>query len=320
MKRKCVLWLPFPSSLNRLSSKQNQKRVILYFVKRNLQKSLPMSHRLLASVGERRLAVLLQHLGEHRSLRNVVTRVVDFSLASPLVRPFVVRALENATLFRNTTSILLSLYGKKRRFSLIELLIAVSIIVTFSSLVGAVYLKKLEESKLSKAKIDINTISNALIMYYTRSSRYPRQLENLVEQGDIRSVPADPWDNPYQYIPQLDWNVIMRVIQDRSNERELKYHTECVEQVARVLGALPDKMDPMLLVAAAAGGAFAFSRGVTEPVFGPDVLNVPRDRIKAVAHMLKLCLERAAGLPAMQEALQRLIQVCAQRAAAPQSA
>nr|QRZ58741.1 general secretion pathway protein G1 [Malawimonas jakobiformis] len=252
----------------------------------------------------RRVSVLMRHLS-----------TVDHPLIASMV-PAVRRGLQNPALVKQTSRILLSLFGKRRRFSLIELLIAVSIIVTFSSLVGAVYLKKLEESKLSKAKIDINTIANSLIMYYTRTSRYPRQLENLVEQGDIRSVPTDPWDNPYQYVPQLDWNVIMRVIQDRSNERELKYYTDCIDQVARVVSGLPDKLDPMLLVAAAYSSAYVFSRGVTEPIFGPDVLNVPRDRIKAVAHMMRLCVERAAGVPQMQEALQRLIQVCSQRAGA----
>ena len=93
----------------------------------------------------RRVSVLMRHIS-----------VIDH----PVLRP-IRSGLQNPDMVKHVSRVLLSVFGKRRRFSLIELLIAVSIIVTFSSLVGAVYLKKLEESKLSKAKIDINTIANS---------------------------------------------------------------------------------------------------------------------------------------------------------------
>lgn len=69
---------------------------------------------------------------------------------------------------------------KKRNFNMIEILIAISIIVTFSSLTGAVFAKKWEESKENYAKLDLVKIQEGLVMYFTKNSRYPLDLDQLV--------------------------------------------------------------------------------------------------------------------------------------------
>ena len=74
---------------------------------------------------------------------------------------------------------------KKHHFNMIEILIAVSIIVTFSGLTGIVMAKKYEESKEAYSKIDLIKIQEGLIMYFTKNSRYPLDLEQLVRLEKI---------------------------------------------------------------------------------------------------------------------------------------
>jgi hypothetical protein len=69
---------------------------------------------------------------------------------------------------------------KRSHFNMIEILIAVSIIVTFSGLTGVVMARKYEESKESYAKLDLIKIQEGLIMYFTKNSQYPLDLEQLV--------------------------------------------------------------------------------------------------------------------------------------------
>jgi hypothetical protein len=69
---------------------------------------------------------------------------------------------------------------KRSHFNMIEILIAVSIIVTFSGLTGVVMARKYEESKESYAKLDLIKIQEGLIIYFTKNSQYPLDLEQLV--------------------------------------------------------------------------------------------------------------------------------------------
>lgn len=78
---------------------------------------------------------------------------------------------------------------------MIEILIAISIIVTFSSLTGAVFVRKYEESKDSYAKLDLIKIQEALVMYFTKNSRFPLELDQLLEGGDLARIPNDPWNS-----------------------------------------------------------------------------------------------------------------------------
>lgn len=71
-------------------------------------------------------------------------------------------------------------YYQKKNFNMIEILIAISIIVTFSSLTGALFARKWEESKENYAKLDLIKIQEGLVMYFTKNSTYPLDLDQLV--------------------------------------------------------------------------------------------------------------------------------------------
>jgi general secretion pathway protein G len=98
-------------------------------------------------------------------------------------------------------------------FTLVEMLVVITIIGLVMGLVGPRVLGYLSESKVKAAKIQIESLSAALDLYYLDNGRYPASNEGLaalVERPATASmwngpylktgvVPADPWGQPYVY-------------------------------------------------------------------------------------------------------------------------
>lgn len=97
-------------------------------------------------------------------------------------------------------------------FTLVEMLVVITIIGMIMALVGPRVLNYLSESKAKAAKIQIESFSSALDLYYLDLGRYPTSNEGLA--GLARSnnqagwngpylrggvVPNDPWGHGYVY-------------------------------------------------------------------------------------------------------------------------
>jgi general secretion pathway protein G len=101
----------------------------------------------------------------------------------------------------------------QRGFTLVELLVVITIIALIMGIVGPRVLNYLTESKAKAAKIQIESLSSALDLFFLDTGRYPQGSEGLAalvrRPGNIASwngpylkggiVPADPWGNPYVY-------------------------------------------------------------------------------------------------------------------------
>ena len=97
-------------------------------------------------------------------------------------------------------------------FTLVEMLVVIAIIGLVVGLVGPRVLNYLSESKVKAAKIQIESFSAALDLYYLDNGVYPAGNEGLalVERPSsarawngpylkTAAVPADPWGHPYIY-------------------------------------------------------------------------------------------------------------------------
>ncbi|HEX8665754.1 MAG TPA: type II secretion system major pseudopilin GspG [Beijerinckiaceae bacterium] len=98
-------------------------------------------------------------------------------------------------------------------FTLVELLVVLTIISLILGLVGPRVLNYLGESRVKTAKLQIESLGSALDLYYLDAGRYPNTSEGLnalvqkptgaqVWNGPYLKggkVPMDPWGNPYQY-------------------------------------------------------------------------------------------------------------------------
>jgi general secretion pathway protein G len=101
----------------------------------------------------------------------------------------------------------------ERGFTLVELLVVITIIGLIMGLVGPRVLNYLTESKAKAAKIQIESLSSALDLYFLDVGRYPNSSEGLAalvkRPGSSTAwngpylkggqVPLDPWGNAYVY-------------------------------------------------------------------------------------------------------------------------
>jgi general secretion pathway protein G len=98
---------------------------------------------------------------------------------------------------------------RKRRFTLIEMMIVLLILVMLTALVGPAVMGKLEKAKAQTAKTQIGLLKNAVRDYYMETNEYPKSLEELVRDSGVSGwngpyldppvVPKDPWNNAYHY-------------------------------------------------------------------------------------------------------------------------
>ena len=101
----------------------------------------------------------------------------------------------------------------QRGFTLVELLVVITIIALIMGIVGPRVLNYLTESKAKAAKIQIESFASALDLFFLDTGRYPNGSEGLTalvrRPGNINSwngpylkggqVPPDPWGNAYLY-------------------------------------------------------------------------------------------------------------------------
>jgi general secretion pathway protein G len=101
----------------------------------------------------------------------------------------------------------------ERGFTLVEILVVITIIGMIMALVGPRVLNYLAESKVKAAKIQIESLSSALDLYYLDVGRYPSTSEGLAalaqQPGGVQTwngpylrsgaVPNDPWGHSYVY-------------------------------------------------------------------------------------------------------------------------
>lgn len=106
----------------------------------------------------------------------------------------------------------------ERGFTLVEMLVVITIIGLIMALVGPRVLNYLSESKVKAARIQIESLSSALDLFYLDNGRYPTSAEGLpalVQRPanaaswngpylKTASVPADPWGRPYLYKSPAD--------------------------------------------------------------------------------------------------------------------
>lgn len=101
----------------------------------------------------------------------------------------------------------------QRGFTLIEMLVVITIIGMIMGLIGPRVLNYMSESKVKTARIQIQSFGSALDLFYLDAGRYPSTAEGLAAlvrpSGGVAgwagpylkggNVPNDPWNNPYVY-------------------------------------------------------------------------------------------------------------------------
>jgi general secretion pathway protein G len=103
--------------------------------------------------------------------------------------------------------------GSEAGFTLVEILVVITIIGLIMALVGPRVVNYLGESKVKAAKIQVESFASALDLFYLDAGRYPSTSEGLAalaqRPGNVDAwngpylrgglVPTDPWGRPYLY-------------------------------------------------------------------------------------------------------------------------
>jgi len=82
-------------------------------------------------------------------------------------------------------------------FSLIEMMIVISIMATLMTLVGRSVMKNLEKSKVQTTKMRINQVCQELTIYYADHDRYP-SVEEYTQLIDLK-MRQDGWGREFIY-------------------------------------------------------------------------------------------------------------------------
>lgn len=90
-------------------------------------------------------------------------------------------------------------------FTLVELMVVISIIAVLASIVGYKVLNSVDEGNVAAAKAQIKQFETTLVAYKIKFKKFPESLDGLVNPPsgeaimNAKEIPLDPWGNPYQY-------------------------------------------------------------------------------------------------------------------------
>jgi len=89
-------------------------------------------------------------------------------------------------------------------FTLIELMIVISIIAILVGIAALKYDKVVQRSKEAVLKTDLRTMRDAIDNYTLDKQAAPQSVEDLQQAGYLREVPLDPMTQARDWVPQFD--------------------------------------------------------------------------------------------------------------------
>ncbi len=90
---------------------------------------------------------------------------------------------------------MVKLHREQRGFTLIELMVVISIILILMSIAIPIYNQSIVKAREAVLRDDLYTLRSLIDQYTLDKQRAPQSLEDLVSAGYIKQIPADPFTN-----------------------------------------------------------------------------------------------------------------------------
>jgi len=114
--------------------------------------------------------------------------------------------------FANASRLDVSIANRKSQiangFTLVEMLLVITIIGILAALVVPKMVGRSQQARLAAVQADLSSIKTALDAFEVDNGGYPHNLQDLLQQPNNAShwhgpyldkIPVDPWGNPYVY-------------------------------------------------------------------------------------------------------------------------
>lgn len=98
--------------------------------------------------------------------------------------------------------------NRSRGFTLIELMVVITILGLLASITSVGVMKYLKQAKIDKAKMDMRAIVDGIKHYRLRTNKIPASIADMCgSDEDTRDLdrtesPKDPWGGEYVYTPK----------------------------------------------------------------------------------------------------------------------
>jgi general secretion pathway protein G len=102
---------------------------------------------------------------------------------------------------------------KNRGFTLIEMMIVISLIIILLGLAIPNYVQSLRRAKEAVLRDDLFTLRTSIDQYTYDKLRAPQSLEDLVQAGYLREIPVDPMTNSRDTWVVVNENVLESIDQ-----------------------------------------------------------------------------------------------------------
>jgi len=99
--------------------------------------------------------------------------------------------------------------SRQRGFTLIELMVVISIIVILMSVAIPRYQASILRARETVLRDDLYTLRSVIDQYTLDKQKAPQALQDLVEAGDLKELPKDPFTNTRDsWVPVTDDSIL----------------------------------------------------------------------------------------------------------------
>lgn len=92
---------------------------------------------------------------------------------------------------------------RRSAFSLLEIMIVIAIIAAIAGIAITNFSGTQDQANIKAAQLTIKAVEDQLDIYNSLHQEYPSTeegLEKLVEKGNFKTMPKDPWGEPIHYL------------------------------------------------------------------------------------------------------------------------